>query len=524
MSIVTPNQLRAAPGHEGFTFAREIDARIRAQSPVLAEPVCAHENALADHALREMRRQGVDFGDLRLGRDHYRYVATNDTNLAGESTETSCGIGVRVLVGGFWGFASTGDLTEAGIARCVARAASLARAVGAVTPRHLGLDLQNFAAEPPHQAEFHTPVGICPLEAPTEALSAPLLAAAEIGLAQPGITRIHGGFTVWARRRLFASTEGARILTTHCTTGVDQVFTAVANGTSAYRTLVSPGKAGGLEHFLNEDFPGKAAEACREALLKCHARQPAPGAYDLILDGHHLALTMHESVGHPTELDRILGYELSLAGASFATPDKLRTFRYGSPLVNFTADNTLLFGAASQGYDDEGVECQRFPIIQEGILVGFGASRETAHQIGMRRANGTTRAEGWADVPIVRIPNLYLEPGREKLSRDELIANTKNGILMLGRDSFSIDQMRYNFQFGADMCYRIENGRITEPLRDVIYQSITPDFWGACDAICDASEWQMHGIMNCGKGHPEQTARMMHGASPARFRGIKVGF
>jgi TldD protein len=233
---------------------------------------------------------------------------------------------------------------------------------------------------------------------------------------------------------------------------------------------------------------------------------------------------MHESVGHPTELDRVLGYELGFAGGSFASLDKLGSFRYGSPIVNFTADNRLRFGGASSGFDDEGVECQSFPIIREGVLVGYGTSRETARAIGLSRSNGTCRSTGWHDAPIVRIPNLFLEPGRERLSLEELIQDTKSGILMLGRDSFSIDQMRYNFQFGADMSWRIENGKLVEPLRDVIYQSISPEFWGACDAVCDEREWRMHGVFNCGKGQPMQAGKMMHGASPARFRQIRVGY
>jgi TldD protein len=357
-----------------------------------------------------------------------------------------------------------------------------------------------------------------------EELAAPLREAAAIGLGKSGIKRVQAHLPVFGRRRIFASTDGAFIRTTHAIVDASQRFVAVANGTSAYRTVVSPALAGGFEHVLARGFAAAAADAAADALAKCSAERPASGHYDLILDGHNLALTMHESVGHPTELDRVLGYELGFAGGSFATLEKLGTYRYGSPLVNFTANNRLRLGGASQGFDDEGVECQEFPVIREGVLVGYGTSRETAHHIGARRANGTCRATEWSDVPIVRIPNLYLEPGRVPLSLQQLIADTKDGILMMGRDSFSIDQRRYNFQFGADMCYRVRDGRIAEPLRDVIYQSITPEFWAACDAVCDASEWQMHGVFNCGKGQPTQAAKMMHGASPARFRKIRVGF
>lgn len=527
----TPFQLVDAPSAKSLAFPNLDDkARVRLDSgqpsQALSSPLQseANEHALADIALATLRAGGAHFGDLRLGRDLNRYVSVLDTNVQASALSASEGMGVRALVDGFWGFAATDDLSENGIKTCAKRAVSMARAVAKVTPAHLGLKTHALAPEPAHIAVFHTPVGICPFEAPLEAITGPLCQAAETALAIAGVKRVMASVNCYGRRRLFASTEGARILTTHSIVNVEQKIVAVANGTSGYRTLVSPALAGGIEHFLSADFPAQAKGAAQEALLKCHARKPESGAWDLIMDGHHLALTMHESVGHPTELDRVLGYELNMAGGSFASLDKKGVFRYGSPIVNFTADNRIRYGGASVGYDDEGVECQKFPIVSEGILVGYGTNRETASQAGYSRSNGTARATSWSDPPIVRIPNLYLEPGRQSLSRAALIADTRKGILMLGRDSFSIDQMRYNFQFGADMCYLIENGRITEPLRDVIYQSITPEFWGSCDAICDATEWQMHGVFNCGKGQPGQVAKMMHGASPSRFRNIKVGY
>jgi TldD protein len=524
-------ELVAAPGWRGLSLpgvAPEVVARVEAGrgSEFLARPVTSQvsEQELVDIALRTLKSLGVEFGDLRMGRDVSRFILVRDRNLAHNTMSESSGIGVRALVGGFWGFAATNELTAAGVARCAQKAVELARATAASLPREGGLDFSKFAKEPAHRAEHNTAVGICPFTTSASAVAAPLIEAAETALSCESITRVVGHVQIYGYTRVIANTEGTNIRLTHSIVNVEQEFHAVANGTSAYRTLLSPAIAGGLEHFFAADFPGKTRASCADALAKCHAKTPPAGKYDIICDGHHLALTMHESVGHPTELDRVLGYELSLAGGSFASLEKRGTFKYGSPIVNFVGDNRIRFGAQSHGFDDEGVEAQRFPIVSDGIFMGYGTNRETAHRIGLGRSNGTCFAESWSDVPIVRIPNLFLLPGKQKLSLDELIADTKSGILMLGRDSFSIDQMRYNFQFGANMAYRIENGKLTESLRDVIYQSITPEFWGACDAICDESEWQMHGVFNCGKGHPVQTARMMHGAAPTRFRNINVGF
>ena len=231
---------------------------------------------------------------------------------------------------------------------------------------------------------------------------------------------------------------------------------------------------------------------------------------------------MHESVGHPTELDRVLGYEESCAGRSFATMDKLNNFRYGSELVNLVADNTLEGGLASIGYDDEGVECRKWHIVKAGILTGYGVNRELAHKMKMSRANGTTRATKYSDVPITRMPNLYLAPGKKPLSKEQLIADTENGIYIEGRGSFSIDQMRLNMQFGGDAFWEIKNGKLTGMLKNVVYNAISYQFWRGCDAIADESEFCRAGFITCGKGDPMQAAQMTHGASPARFRNIMV--
>lgn len=520
-----------APGYQSYVLpgtGKSVQDIVREHgtSLALATPIGsdANEKEIAFSVINMMQEMQVDYGDLRLGRDLNRSLALSDENIVHHSFSQSEGIGIRVLVSGFWGFSSTDDLTTSGIRTCTERAVSMAKGVASVTPHQLRLAREGFAAEPVHQTEFHTPILICPFAAEIGELAEPFRSSAEKVIGFSGVKRVYSRLVAYGRRRIFANTEGSYILTTHAVCDSMQRIIAVDKGTSAYRSVTGSALAGGFEHILAADYPGQVEAAAREALLKCQAKTPDSGNYTLILDGHNLALTMHESVGHPTELDRVLGYELGFAGGSFAGIDKLNRFQYGSPIVNFTANNKILFGGASVGFDDEGVECSSFPIIKEGFLVGYGTNRETAKKIGQDRANGTCRSTHWSDAPIVRIPNLFLEPGKQKLSVEDLIADTPDGILMLGRDSFSIDQMRYNFQFGADMCYRIKNGKVAEPLKDVIYQSISPEFWNSCDAICDASQWQMHGVFNCGKGQPTQIAKMMHGAAPARFRNIKVGF
>jgi TldD protein len=242
---------------------------------------------------------------------------------------------------------------------------------------------------------------------------------------------------------------------------------------------------------------------------------------DIILDGSQLALQIHESVGHPTELDRALGMEANYAGTSFLTVDKLRRLRFGSPLVNLTADATLPHGLATFAFDDEGVEAQRWPIVKDGLFVGYLTSRELAHRIGEKRSRGCVRSDGWHHVPMIRMVNLSLEPGAGSL--EDLIADTDDGIYMETNRSWSIDQLRYNFQFKTEIGWEIKKGRRGRMLRNPTYQGITPVFWNSCDFICGREAWKPWGVTNCGKGQPGQVAEMTHGAAPARFRGVRVG-
>jgi TldD protein len=258
-----------------------------------------------------------------------------------------------------------------------------------------------------------------------------------------------------------------------------------------------------------------------EAVQLLSAEQCPRGQMDLILGSSQLALQIHESCGHPTELDRALGSELNYAGGSFLTTDKLGTFKYGSPIVNITADSVSPGGVGTFGYDDEGVPAQKWDLVKDGMFVGYLTSKETAAAVGEARSRGAMRAQGWHRIPLIRMNNVSLQPGEWTL--DDLVADTANGVYMEINRSWSIDQLRYNFQFGTEIGWLIENGKMTRMLKNPTYQGLTPEFWGSCDAICDFKHWVQWGLPNCGKGEPGQTISTGHGASPARFRNVQVG-
>jgi TldD protein len=355
---------------------------------------------------------------------------------------------------------------------------------------------------------------------PLEQKTRLLLETMEIVHRQAGIARSHAN--LWARRdqKLFASTEGSKIqfdlLAVHGGFGA----TAIHDGRFASRGFDTPHLRTGYELIEDAHFLREAPRIAAEAVEKVTAPEVEPGQYDLVLDPEHLSLTIHESCGHPSELDRALGYEANYAGTSFLTPDKLGTFQYGSPHVNLAADNTEPETLAATGYDDDGVDCQRWDIIREGRFVGYCTNREVASKIGHSRSRGSNRADSWASVPIVRIANIGLEPGSARL--DDMIADVRRGIYIEGHGSFSIDQRRYNFQFGGDAFWLIENGKRTHMLRDVVYHGITPEFWRSCDAVADASHRQRYGFITCGKGQPGQSGWMTHAAAHARFRHVSV--
>ncbi len=475
---------------------------------------------LIDAALETGRLRGADYADVRLG--HYRKEQVSVRNGAPGPMllDETAGYGVRVLAGGAWGFAACDRLDRESAQATAARAVESARAASAANSRPVQL-----VRESPVHDFWQTPVVVDPFTVPM-ADKYDLLYRVDGVLRRDPRIRSAAGTLAWQRRHTrFASTEGARIEQVRTITGGGYTAVAVADGEFQQRSYPNSfgrqSKAMGWE-LINSLGMESNAERVREEAIALLTAPPCPsGDLDLILSGDQMVLQIHESVGHASELDRVLGYEANYAGTSFATPEKLGSFRYGSEIVNLVADTTVPTGLATMGYDDDGVAAQRWPIVRGGVLSGYMTNRETAGAVGQERSRGCNRADCWSSLPITRIANLSLMPGTWKLA--DLIADTDDGVLMSTNRSWSIDQRRLNFQFGCEIGWRIRGGKLAGVVKNPSYQGITPAFWGSCDAICDHSEWDLWGVMNCGKGQPTQISEMSHGSAPARFRGVTVG-
>jgi TldD protein len=472
--------------------------------------------ALAGSCLDLLRKLGAGYGDIRIGHYRRQSLAARDERLESAEEAESSGFGVRVLDRGAWGFAASNRLTAAEVERVTREAVAIARASALAMKEPVTL-----APEPVHrERRYDSPCVQDPFAVPL-AEKVELLLAVNAALKRGGGVKVAESSMGFSRRQqLFASLEGSWIETVIVRSRAGESATAVGEGDSQDRSYDIPAANAGYEHIVAGDLAGQAERVGAEAVEKLRAAPSPGGTYDLILDPHHLSLVIHESCGHASELDRALGYEANYAGTSFLSPDMMGSFKYGSKLVNLVADNVRPGSLASLGFDDEGVECQRWDIVREGTFVGFSDNREVAPKVGSPRSHGSCRADSWGAIPIVRIANVGLEPGNATL--DALLADTKRGIYIEGSGSWSIDQRRWNMQFGGDAFWEIVDGKRTRMLKNVIYQSNTPEFWGACDAVCDQSHWRAHGFLNCGKGQPGQSGHMTHGASHARIRGMKV--
>ena len=470
---------------------------------------------LAQIALARIKSGGCGYGDIRLLETHNQSVRAEDQRIANVGERFDSGYGIRALYNGAWGFAASADFTPDEVRRTADRAVEIARASHVLMKEPVRL-----ADEPVHHDRVKTAFQMDPFTVPLADKCSLLLGVSEVLHREKGIIRSNG--FLWAQRdaKHFASTEGTGIDFDLLAVGGSFGATAKKDDDFQSREFSLPFRRTGYEHVAGADFMSHAPRVAAQAVEKVSASQPTPGKYDLVLDGAHLSLTIHESCGHPTELDRALGYEANFAGTSFLSPDKLGSFRYGSKQVNLIADNTRAGGMASTGYDDDGVAGQRWAIIEEGILRGYSTNREVAGAIGEKRSRGSCRADSWSSVPIVRIANVGLEPGTETL--DSLLGGVEKGIYIEGRGSFSIDQKRYNFQFGGDAFWEIKNGKRGAMLKNVIYNGITPEFWSSCDGVASRDFWTEHGFINCGKGQPGQSGWMTHAASPARFRQVNV--
>ncbi len=469
----------------------------------------------AELALKRIAASGAEYGDIRIQDSSTEHIEGEDRRIASIRDIQDIGFGVRVLYHGAWGFAASSILSLEEVPRVADLAVEIARGSASVA-----LEKVRLVPEPVHRDRVVTPYRIDPFTIPLEKKTDLLLNTMETLHRQSGIAR--SSASLWARRdrKLFMSTEGSRVEFDLLAGQGECTATALYEGRFASRSFNTPHLRKGYELIEEADLLREATRVAAQAIEKVKAPTVDAGQYDLVLDPEHLSLTIHESCGHPSELDRALGYEANYAGTSFLTSENLGNFRYGSQHVNLVADNTEPETLAATGYDDDGVQCQQWDIVRNGVFVGYCTNREVASKIGESRSRGSNRADGWSHVPMVRIANIGLEPGSATV--DQLIADVKHGIYIEGHGSYSIDQRRYNFQFGGDAFWLIEHGRRTHMLRDVIYHGITPEFWNSCNGVADRTARRRYGFITCGKGQPGQSGWMTHAASPARFRQIHV--
>lgn len=466
------------------------------------------------------RRHGAAYADIRVIREQRETVQVKNGTVEAVSSEQSRGFGIRVLAGGAWGFASSFDYSPDEVERVAMDAVAIARASARVA-RGKPLEL------PPLPAvcdSYRSALREDPFQVKLEERVELLLDADRLMRANPAVRVAQGGVSALRETQLFASTDGQVIEQEFVETGGGISATCVAAGEMQRRSY--PSSFGGdvaqagYEYVRGLDLPGHAGECAAGAAALLAAPQCPSGQFDIILESSQLALQIHESVGHPIELDRVFGTEASFAGTSFLTTEKLGNFRYGSQHVNIVADATVPGGLGTYKYDDEGVPGQRVQVIERGMFRNYLTSRETAAEIG-QESNGAMRADGWNRMPIIRMTNISLEPGDWEL--DELVRDTKHGLYLVTNKSWSIDDRRLNFQFGTEAGYEIRDGALGALVKNPTYTGITPEFWGSCDAVCGKRAWHLWGLPNCGKGEPGQVAHVGHGASPARFRGVRVG-
>ncbi|HEX3319385.1 MAG TPA: TldD/PmbA family protein [Terriglobales bacterium] len=477
-----------------------------------------------DWALNIANLRGASYADARVVDSRARALTTKNGKIGHASDAESLGIGIRVIADGAWGFAASDDLSRASVEETAGKAVAIAKASARVKQHDVSL-----APEKASTADWVTPIQIDPFTISVEQnLDLLLQIDAELR-SVAGITMAETSMNFQREESWFASTEGSAIHQTKYSTGTGYAAYSFAENELQKRSY--PNSFGGQwqnkGYELIEEW--KLLENARriaEETVALHKADQCPEGVDtIILDSSQLGLQIHESIGHPIELDRVLGMEANFAGTSFLTLDELRTLRYGSNLVNAVADATPAHGPGlgTFAFDDEGVPSQCVPIITNGLFTGYLSSRETAHTIGETRSGGMVRAENWNRLPMIRMTNVSLLPGEKPLTLEELIASTDHAILMQTNKSWSIDDKRYNFQFGCEIGWEIKNGKRGRMLKNPSYSGITTEFWNSMDAICSRDEWTLWGTPNCGKGQPQQVMGTGHGASPARFRNVKVG-
>ena len=476
---------------------------------------------LALDALDAAARHGVAYADVRALEILERHISTKNGKPGTVSSSVSRGIGIRVLASGCWGFAATDDLSAEGVHAAARLAIDIAHASAAAKKQDVVL-----APEAKYEAEWVSPFRIDPFSTSADQNLQLLLAVDTELRRNPGVTMAEASMVFDRRRQVFASTLGSLIDQTRITSGAGFAALSYKDGEIQKRSY--PNSFGGQHQLKGYELieelrlVDNAARIAEEAVALHSADQCPEGPLDLILDSSQLGLQIHESVGHPIELDRVLGTEANYAGMSFLTLDKLNSLRYGSEIVNVVCDARIEHGPGlgTFAFDDEGVPAQCTDIIRGGQFVGYMTSRETAPVIGQPRSNGTMRADGWSRLPLIRMTNVSLKPGAQSL---EEVFGADHAIYMETNKSWSIDDKRYNFQFGCEIAWEYRNGKRGRMLKNPSYSGISTEFWNACAAIAGPEHWTLWGTPNCGKGQPEQVMGTGHGASPARFRNIKIG-
>jgi TldD protein len=478
-----------------------------------------NKNALADISLNTARKLGVTYADIRINRYRNEFIATREQQVQNVSRGQNFGFGVRVLYKGTWGFASSRSVTPEDVRRITQQAVEIARANSAYQRKRISMvpvekvvtTWKNAYEKDPFAVSIDDKIQF-------------LLSLNESAMKTQGVSFVNSTMGFVNEQKFYASTDGSRI--EQYIIRVDPSFTVTAvnraNGDFQSRSSLGGPQGMGYEYMEKHDWKKEAQQAGEEAVMKLKAKAVEPGKYDLVLHPSHLWLTIHESVGHPTELDRSLWMEANYAGTSFLTPDKIGTLQFASKIMNFVADRTQPAGLATVGYDDEGVPGQRWHLIKDGMFVDWQTTRDLAPMIGHKKSYGCNHGDSWGSITFPRMPNVSLQPGADNTSLDDLIAGVEKGILIYGDGSYSIDQQRYNFQFGGQVFWEIKNGKRGEMLRDVAYQSRTTDFWNSCDGLGGEATYELGGTFSDGKGEPGQSNSVSHGCPVARFRQVNV--
>ena len=494
---------------------------------------------LADTAMTAAKADGATYCDVRIGRYLRQFVITREDKVQNVVNTESTGVGIRVIANGTWGFAASSDISADSVAKAAQLAVQIAKANSKLTTEPVQLAPVKGVGE----VSWATPIVKNSMEVPLKE-KVDLLLGVNAAAMKAGANFVNSMLFQVNEQKYFASTDGSYIDQDIHRIWAPMSVSAIDKATGKFRSrdglsmpagmgfeyldgnaadrFVSPN--GVVNYGKSYDMLEDATAAAKQVQEKLKAPSVKPGKFDLVLDPSHLWLTIHESVGHPLELDRVLGYEANYAGTSFATLDKLKSkdFQYGSDKVTIVADKIQKNSLGAVGYDDEGVKSQRWDLIKDGILVNYQAIRDQAHILGLDHSQGCCYADSWSSVQFQRMANVSLEAGKQKLSPAEMVKDVENGIYIIGDGSFSIDQQRYNAQFGGQLFYEIKNGKITRMIEDVAYQIRTPEFWNACVAVCDESDYRLNGSFFDGKGQPGQVSAVSHGSSTARFNGINV--